>query len=421
MLTLSKAKKSQGAIKGFAEDFIVEEIAPNGILIERNKIYTRDNFPIQSDAVAEQKFSVFILQKMNWNTVQALRAVAKRFRRGIRSTGFAGTKDRNSISTQMCSIYGVTPEMLASVHVKDTSINGAWPSSTGVKLGDLLGNRFTIKIRDIKEQLGLDGILGELNNVFPNYFGEQRFGNRENNAQIGIDILRGDFESAAMHFLTDCTNEISQDAIEARQRLDMERDFKSAIEYFPSYLKYERAVIEYLHRFAGNYANAMRMLPRAILLMFVHSVEDYLFNKELEMRVKDGLIGPQGEDLVCEADFYGFPALSKTRKYGEDGYGKEVFVVGNIVGYDTELNSIERDLLEELGIDNKMFALKRMPELNCKGSHRVFFAPFKDFNQKFDENGNLMLSFSLPAGSYATTLLKEFVDYETKQMPASLS
>jgi len=414
VLPLSKAKKAQGTIKGFAEDFVVEEIAPNGTLIERNKMYTQNNFSIQADAAAEQKFSVFILQKMNWNTVQALRAIAKRFRHGIGSMGFAGTKDRNSISTQMCSIFGVTQEPLTSVHIKDIAINGAWSSSTGIKLGDLLGNRFTIKIKDTEENSGLEEILGELDGVFPNYFGEQRFGNRENNMQIGCDILRGDFESAAMRFLTDCTNETNQDAVEARQRLEKERDFKSALVYFPSYLKYELAVIEYLHRFPGNYANALRRLPRSISLMFVHSVEDYMFNKELEMRVNDGLVKPQKEDLVCDADFFGFPDLAKVRRFDDMWDSASLFVVGNIIGYDTEINSVEKGLLEGLNIEKDMFSLKSVPELNCKGSHRVFFAPFKDFGQRYDDNKNLELGFSLPAGSYATTLLKEFVDYYTK-------
>ena len=67
-----------------------------------------------------------------------------------------------------------------------------------------------------------------------------------------------------------------------------EQDFKEALKYFPEYLKYERMLLEYLARFPDNYANAIRKLPRSISLMFIHSVESYIFNKELEERINEG-------------------------------------------------------------------------------------------------------------------------------------
>ena len=105
MLRLSKGERALGTIKNSAEDFIVEEIAQNGTPMNIDTQYAPDVLGMQPDP--EGKFSVFVMQKYNWNTVQALKAISNKLGRGIQSVGFAGTKDRISKSTQLCSIFGV--------------------------------------------------------------------------------------------------------------------------------------------------------------------------------------------------------------------------------------------------------------------------------------------------------------------------
>ncbi|MGC8670046.1 MAG: tRNA pseudouridine(13) synthase TruD [Candidatus Micrarchaeia archaeon] len=408
MINITSSKKIAGTIKNSPEDFVVQEIALNGSVIEANKVYTSSMLGMDNP---DGKFAVFVLQKKDWNTIQALRAIAKKFRRGIKSVGFAGTKDRTSISTQLCSLYGVKSEELQKIHIKDIQINGAWNSSNAVKLGDLLGNKFEVLIRgvsendysiakDIKEELDSLG-------VFPNYFGDQRFGVRKNNFEIGLSMLKGDFESAAMRFLTDSSNELSTDAVEARKRLIEEMDFKKALNYFPRYLKYERFVIEYLSKYPGNYANAIRRLPRTLSLMFVHSVEDTIFNRELEHRLKEHRIAPEHGDMVCSISgkFYD---LKSTHIF--ENIEENVIPVANIVGYDSKPNEFEKNMLEELGLSLEDFKLNGMPELNCKGSFRALFAPFKDLSLSHTSSDEVLkLAFSLPSGSYATVFIDEFL------------
>jgi len=415
MITLTKSAKAQGIIKHMPEDFIVEEITANGRILQINTNYTNVDLGMES---TEGNFTVFVLQKKEWNTTQALRALAKKFRRGVRSTGFAGTKDRTSISTQLCSIYGIKPSMLNAVHVKDLSINGAWQSSIGIKLGDLLGNRFTISIRSINEEKYnmIGKAEAELNDYgfFPNYFGTQRFGVRDNNTIIGLSILKNDFESAAMAFLTDSQNEISIDAVEARKRLEAEQDFKKALEYFPQYLKYERLVIEHLSRYPDNYANAMRRLPRSLLLMFVHSVEDMIFNQELEQRLNDQDTKPHEGDIVCNVK--GISCDISTVHSFDSGSSNDVLPVASILGYNSKPNSFEEQALASLGVKLDDFKVAGMPELNCKGSYRLLFAPFKGLAVERMADDTAKISFSLPSGSYATVLMNELITEMTKPL-----
>ena len=408
MLLLSKTKGVGGVIKGAPEDFIVEEITKAGTTLRVDKRYTSQEAGMASSDSG--RFAVFVMQKRNWNTAQAAKTVANMCGRGMRSVGFAGTKDRTSVSTQLCSLFGADLGRLLSMHIKDVSINGAWSSDNGIELGDLLGNSFTVSVRKSSADKGaIGGILKELGGVFPNYFGEQRFGFRGNNAEMGLAIIRGDFEEAVMSFLTDITNEADSASIEARRMLASEMDFGRALGYFPRHLKYERVLLEYLSRFPDNYANALRRLPRQLTLMFVHSVESWLFNRIVEKRV--GLVekGPLAGDLFCWPDSYGFPDLSRIGRAGADTVPEGGFTVGRIIGYDTkDLSVDEAGLLEELGIAAESFKIKGMPELNCRGAYRVIFAPYVDFSCQV-EGDCAVMSFSLPAGSYATVFLNEFL------------
>lgn len=396
MLALSKASGIGGSIKNSAEDFIVKEITKEGLVLEPNKEY---NLGKESG-----KFAVFVLQKRNWNTQEALIAIAKRLGRGKKSIGYAGMKDRIATTVQLASIYGVGAEQLRQIRIKDISINGAWSSKEGIKMGDLLGNSFSVKIKgSSKEKEKIERILDELNNQFPNYFDRQRFGIRGNNHIIGMHIIKGEFEEAVFEYLTSSSNERNEAAVEARRRLYEERDFKKALEYFPKYLKNERSVIDYMARY-NNYANALRKLPRGLSLLFVHAVEDYIFNLALEERIKANDLELNKDELSCRANSYGFPNI-EDRAIGLEGS----FPVFALVGYeskDEEISGYEKEVMDKLGISKEDFHIKSMPELSMKGSYRVCFAPFRDFSYYIEDE--LSMNFSLPAGSYATVLIREF-------------
>lgn len=405
MLRLSKGKRATGSIKSSPEDFKVEEITQNGTILKLDTKYTPAELGLEEK---EGEFAVFVMQKYNWNTTQALQNVAQKVHRGIKSTGFAGTKDKTAQSTQLCSIFGPDPKLLKEINLKDVKINGAWSSDSKMELGMLSGNHFIITIKNAKDTDQIAKNVSDLNGLFPNYFGAQRFGSRMNNHEIGLSILKGDFQSAVMQFLTDTKNETNNDAMAARSRLAEDHDFTAALDYFPNYLKFERTILDYLSKSERNFANALKRLPRSLTLMLIHSVEDHIFNSELETLIKEGQLSPQNGDIVCAPDEKRFYNLKDSWKY-EKG-GREGLMVGNVLGYETkEPTEFEKSELERLGLTLEAFKVKGMPELNSKGTTRVLLAPFKDF-----EIGgvaeNPTLSFSLPSGSYATVFLEELID-----------
>jgi len=451
---LSKTPGIGGTIKSVPEDFLVEEIQEDGTvlglgspvfssegtgeLVPKGHMVSRPDQP--------GRFVHFVLQKNNWSTSSALSEIADRLRMNPRYLNAAGNKDKTAITTQLASVMGASKEAVLALNIKDIKINGAWTAPDKVRMGALLGNRFTIKIQDTKADANADTdtsereggfvgvvgervnlIFGELGGLFPNYFGEQRFGSaRKNTAQIGEMILRDGFEDAVRLFLCGVEGETNEEARLARMQLAETNDYARALSYFPKNLKLERSMLDYLAK-KQDYPGALKQLPRNILLLFIHAFQSEMFNQLLSERIKEserdgsgfgggergiGFVGgTSGETvrgnvgLVLERGEYycgetlGFPDINKTEAEG--------WIAGKIIGYETPLNAREEALLEKLNIQKELFRLKSLPEIASRGTYRTLLAPMKDFNFNSD---SCVFRFSLPAGAYATVAMREFTD-----------
>lgn len=417
MRFLSKSRGIGGEIKSTPEEFIVKEITKRGVILEPGHVYSPEE--LKEEVSGEGKFAVFVLQKRDWGTIQALQMVAKRGGRGVRSLGYAGMKDKTSTSTQLASIFGVAPEFLSKLEMKDIRINGAWKSANAVEMGDLLGNAFEITINGVSEGELVQEIAKELDGRIANYFDSQRFGMRGNNFRVGMHIINNELEEAAMEFLTAYQNENNETAREARKQLSEDRDFAKAMESFPRYLRNERAMLYRLSKDPHDFAKALRSIPRGIALMFIHAVEAVVFNASLETMVENNSFNEA--KLRCGSNFYGFPDISALVAEGQENS----FPASALIGYETKEEHIsenERGILESLGLKKESFKISSMPELSMRGSYRPVLAPFKDMVYGLGNN-SVKLRFSLPAGAYATILINEITknsDLDLKKIAPEL-
>ncbi|MFH0885464.1 MAG: tRNA pseudouridine(13) synthase TruD [Candidatus Micrarchaeota archaeon] len=393
---LSKAPGIGGAIKSAPEDFLVEEIAPDGTVFEFERQI------IRPDELGP--YLHFVLQKNNWATSSAISEIAKRLHTSQSNFNFAGSKDKLAISTQIASVRGLSKEAVSNLKIKDISINGVWGAKDRVHLGDLLGNRFTIRVQGACEDAAdkVATIGGELKGMFPNYFGEQRFGSsRRNTHHVGERLLKGEIEEALLMYLCDSEGETHQEATLARKELSETRDFALALKSFPSHLRLERSMLAHLARKPDDYTGALRCLPRNILLMFIHAYQSDLFNRLLSDRISEGPLELEEGEYFCGGTL-GFPDLNKTEGEG--------WISARLIGYNTPLNPREKELFDTLGIQKDAFRMKALPEIASKGSYRTLLAPLKDFNFNGDTT---TFSFALPSGSYATVAMREFMDSKT--------
>lgn len=390
---LSKSPGTGGSLKNAPEDFVVEEICADGSVLELGK-------PVQR-AAGPGPFTHFVLQKRNWSTPSALSEIAGRLRASPARFSVSGMKDRAAITVQLASVQGVQPEALLALGIRDIAVLGAWPAKERVRMGQHLGNRFTIRAAGLPldAALAVDKISAELGGRIPNYFGGQRFGSsRQNTHLIGALLLRGKEEGAARMFLCGPGGEENAEAAAARKELEATGDYAAALKSFPRHLRLERAMLAHLARSPSDHAGAFRRLPRNIALLFIHAFQSHMFNLLLSARLREG--GPEleeGEYFCGEA--MGFPDLGRAEAEG--------WIAAKVIGYQTVPNGREKTLLEGLGVDKESFRMKSLPELASKGTRRALLAPLKDFNFSGDK-----FTFSLPSGSYATVAMREFMDAE---------
>jgi tRNA pseudouridine13 synthase len=397
-----------GRLRATAEDFLVEEIP-----LERKQT----NGP----------FLICKLTKKNWELQHAVKEIAKRLGISHRRIGWAGTKDRNAVTTQWISLYNVTPEQIAAIYLKDITLELISPSNEGLSLGDLQGNRFDIVIRDPDPADLADRVQSVLETVaagVPNYFGLQRFGAiRPVTHRVGEWILRGDYEQAVLTYVgMEFPGE--QEEIKAiRSAFSASRDPAPALHALPVQMNYERAMLHHLAERPGDYAGALQVLPPKLLSMFVSAFQSYLFNLALSRRIDDGyaLDDPQPGDRLLFANGRtdtvtgaNTGAVKIHLKRGRCTIalfmpGKEKFEAKTPGEQATEA------LLAEYRISPEDFARASVfVRTKYEGAWRP--VALRTEIQSALEGGNLRLKFTLPPGHYATTVCREFMKADPVRM-----
>lgn len=165
-----------GKIKVQAIDFIVEEI-----------------LPFKPEGNGEHVF--LQIQKQNENTEYVARLLARIAGVRQRDIGFAGLKDRHAFTTQWFSVWlpGKADPDWSLVETENSKILQAIRHPRKLKRGVLMGNNFTLLIRDFRGDK--QQTLAKLETIkaqgFPNYFGEQRFGNHGQNINTALTLFAG--------------------------------------------------------------------------------------------------------------------------------------------------------------------------------------------------------------------------------------
>lgn len=254
------------------------------------------------------KFIRFHLYKENKDTQEALGKIGKMLGLQPRSFRFAGTKDKRAVTTQQVTVFKVQASRLVALNSKLIGIKVGDFSyvKEGLALGQLMGNRFTITLRSVVTEsedvikAALDGLI---TNGFINYYGLQRFGSGSvPNHQVGAALLRGEWRNAVQLILGPREGECDN-INKVREHFKEYGDIGTALRNFPRYLITERAILQRLKKYPGNYLQALMAIPRTLRLMYVHSYQSYLWNHAASMRVqKYGISRVVEGDLVYKKE-----------------------------------------------------------------------------------------------------------------------
>ncbi len=263
--------------------------------------------------------------------------------------GWAGLKDRHAVTTQWASFEGALPQQLDGVRLDGVEILETGLHNNKLKTGHLHGNRFRLCIRDTPSdalaQLApmLDAITRR---GLPNYYGEQRFGRDGGNLERALSWITG-------------TSRPPRD------------------------------------RFARK--------------LHVSTVQSALFNDWLGARLDGGTFDRivRG-DLVRKEDTGGMFVADDVDEAQRRFDNWELSPTGPMFGAkmrwpEHESMTLERATLERAGLSmDTLDGLKR----EGPGSRRAARVRVGDIQMSQDSTG-VVMTFTLPAGSYATVLLRE--------------
>lgn len=367
------------------------------------------------------------LEKMNWDLQKAVKEISKVLGISYRRIGWAGTKDKRAVTKQLISIYNINEEDIADLRIKDISLKAVGKANNQISLGELKGNEFEIKIRDTDTD-NATPVLNEISSLsaeggIPNYFGIQRFGaTRPVTHLTGFEILKGDYREAVKTYISFSCGYESEETEIARSHYRECEDVKETLAIMPLHLRYERAMLHHLVEKPGDYKGALKVTPPKLLSMFVSALQSWIFNKALSRRLEIGRLNELivGDRIIFEGgreDVVTDDNIRSARVHMKRGRCVPAIFMPGSERFDPmgETDFFIAEILEEYGIGKDNFRqASEITEAAFRGTSRS--APIRTkFGWELSGN-SIELKFSLPPGTYATTICREIMKSDPVQM-----
>lgn len=380
-----------GLCRVLLEDFIVEEI------------------PLYPPTGTGQH-TLFEIEKRGIDTPGAMRLLARDLDISSRLIGCAGLKDAHAISRQRLSVEGIAPERLITIQYPQLKVLWAERHRNRLKIGHLRGNRFRVRIRQVlPDSLERARAILEIimRRGLPNGFGLQRFGSRGQTHLLGRCLVQNDLVAFFRVYLGTPQPDDDPETRAAREHYDA-GDVHGALQLWHTPHSDEYRALRILCT-QNSLSAAYYSLPRELLRLSLAAYQGYLFNQLLQQRLlqydqmEDGDLAYKHnngacfmvEDAASEQPRADRLEISPTAPL----YGHKVRLASGCPG-EREQALLTAEGLSLETLQPRAFALD--------GARRPLRVAVRDLDICQDEEG-LVIRFELPAGAYATNLLREIM------------
>jgi len=290
--------------------------------------------------------------KRERNTVDVAADLARAAGVNIRQVGFAGLKDRNAATRQYFSIHlpGADSPDTSAWSIDGVVVESASRSSRKIKRGRLRGNRFELLVRNVEgDRAALEErLVATRDHGVPNGFGEQRFGG--NNIARAHALFRG----------------------EMRRK--------------PSKTK------------RGFYLSAARSL------VFNHVLAERIRRGDWNRLIDGDLAMLDGSRSFFTADPHDPDQLRRCSE-------QDIHPSGPLPGQGGSPAGGEAAELENRMFESHRELVEGLGKFGMKQERRPLRMRVGELEWSFPDDQTLKLAFSLGTGSYATSVLRELVDY----------
>ena len=340
---------------------------------------TRDDFIVDEiplyEAGKSGNYVHFHIKKVDMSTLELISVLEEQTK--FYNISYAGLKDKYATTTQYISMPASYEKYFKKFKHPQIQILGSFLSREKLNIGDLKGNRFKIRLRDVTPAAAekMDRVLQEIiRQGIPNYFGYQRFGQEENHFEKAKEAAHGSkvYRDRRLNKLMSNAYQsyLFNDWLVERIQLCRELDYMD----FSAFEKKWGLSTEEVKQIQAQ-SSIFKVLPGEIML-------DVMNNKWVNVKDLSSIKKPY-----------------KERKLQPTGMlvGKKVWRSRDVAG-----------AIEARHDDD---------EVMMAGERRVAWIYPKEIKSKFREKeGTYELSFSLPKGAYATVLLENLANRDIESV-----
>lgn len=411
-----------------AETYVTEEKGIGGSIRNQYEDFYVEEIPEIIPSGEGPNLWIWI-EKLGRTTLDVLLDISRDLHISRKRMGFAGMKDKKAITRQWICISNIDSEeqfeevMSLKDEIHNTKFLKVIRSQKKLRMGQLIGNKFKIIIKDIHNndidtsvEIAKD-VLEKLEKTgVPNYFGWQRFGKpRTNTHLVGKALLSNDLKETVRRYIGNPHEEEGEELKIARTLYD-EGDIEKSFNHMPTGMRYERMMLKQLLKEQKkeitdeSYKKTIMSLPKPLNRMFVHAYQSYLFNKAVSKRIAMGIDKYVEGDIIMDNEEHLIHNESREKleemisKFEASPtsplYGTKVPLATEDVG------EIERKILDEESLDKKDFECYKLPKLGSHGLRRSIRFKIWDTNVKKVDDG-ILTEFSIDKGAYATAVLRE--------------
>ena len=296
------------------------------------------------------------IRKTGANTLFVARELAKYFEVKEQLVSYAGLKDRFAVTEQWFGVHvpGKQEYNLDDLTIEGVEVLAYKRHNKKLRTGALLGNRFELILREVTSIKALtERWQSIVEQGVPNYFGEQRFGIDGGNIERALALFSG------------------QKVKDKKKR--------------------------------GMYLSAAR---------------SYIFNAVIDQRIKQNCFDKVavGDVLMLAGTQSVFHLDELDDSITQRFIDKDIDITAPMWGAGELMTSAAPLLLEqEIAQQNESFC-QGLPRFGLKQERRRIRLAISDTDIEImqnEEGGNVVkVSFFLPAGCYATTVLRELLSYQ---------
>lgn len=306
-----------------------------------------ENLSFEASGAGEHAF--LRIEKTNENTDYVARQLARFAGVRQRDIGYAGLKDRHAVTTQWFSVWlpGKPDPDWTQFETDNIRVLQSLRHARKLQRGALSGNRFKLIIREWQGDSAKTNERLEFIKLggMANYYGEQRFGHRGQNVNKALSLFQG------------------------RKTRHEQRS------------------------------------------LYLSAARSYLFNHILAARIKQ-----KNWNQAIAGDVFAFDSSRSRFKSDQPEpdiisrvNAGEIHPTGVLWGRGDALASAEALAIEQAVIDDYAEIAEGLVQGRVDVDRRPLRVNIRDLQWQFIGDSELELRFTLPAGSYATALLREII------------